>query len=107
MQQGEIWWASLPHPHRRRPVLILTRSQAINELANITIAPLTRTIRSISSEVALSRRHGVPTACAISFDNILTIPKDVLRGSITKLNSEMMERVFAAIRFALAIPDAS
>ncbi len=103
-QQGEIWWANLPAPAGRRPVLVLTRSNAIPHLTNVTVAPLTRTTRAIRSEVALSPADGVPTDCAVSLDNILTIPKSPLARRIVQLPAVRMSQVFSAIRFALAMP---
>jgi len=104
IRQGEIWWANLPVPARRRPVLILTRSDAISRLANVTVAPLTRTIRNINAEVVLSPAHGVPSVCAISLDNILTIPKTMVAQRIVKLPEETMKEAFEAIRFIFAMP---
>lgn len=102
--QGEIWWADLPQPAGRRPVLILTRSDAIPQLSNITIAPLTRTIRDIDSEVILSPAHGVPSLCAISLENILTIQKRTLDKRVLRLDNDSMTAVFSAIRYAFAMP---
>ena len=104
IRQGEIWWANLPAPARRRPVLILTRSDAIARLFNVTVAPLTRTIRNINAEVVLSLAHGVPSVCAISLDNILTVPKTMLDQRIVKLPEETMKEAFGAIRFIFAMP---
>ena len=103
--QGEIWWANLPLPAGRRPVLLLTRSDAIGHMTNVTIAPLTRTVRGIDSEVVLSPADNVPSLCAISLDNILTIRKKKLDGHITKLSDERMNEVFGAIRFVFNLPD--
>ena len=104
IQQGEIWWANLPAPAGRRPVLILTRSDAIDHMTNVTVAPLTRTIRSIDAEVVLSPGHGVPTLCAISLDNIMTVLKTILDRRIVTLPVETMGEVFEAIRFVFAMP---
>lgn len=104
IRQGEIWRANLPAPARRRPVLILTHSDAIARLLNVTVAPLTRTIRNIEAEVVLSPAHGVPSACAISLDNIMTVPKTMLDGRIVMLPEETMKEAFAAIRFVFAMP---
>jgi mRNA interferase MazF len=103
-QQSEIWWADLPRPAGRRPVLVLTRSAAIRSLSNVTIAPLTRTVRGIPAEVPLGPEDGVPTACAISLENILTVPKVMLRSRIAVLATGKMGLVFAAIRYVFAIP---
>jgi len=105
-RQAEIWWANLPPPAGRRPVLVLTRTDAAGHMANVTVAPLTRTIRGIDSEVLLSPAQGVPTACAISLDNILTIRKVVLDRRIVSLSEETMGEVFEAIRFVFAMPPA-
>lgn len=101
----DIWWASLPSPAGRRPVLILTRDDAIAHLSNVTVAPLTRTIRHIKSEVILSPECGVPTLCAVSLDNILTMPRVTLDRRIVRLGDETMKAVFEAIRYAFAMPD--
>lgn len=98
-KRGEIWWANLPPPVGRRPVLILTRSDAIGHLSNVTVAPLTRTIHGITSEVVLSPEDGVPSVCAISLDNILTIQKKSLDRAIVTLDAERISEVHTAIRF--------
>lgn len=103
-RQREIWWARLPPPAGRRPVLILTRSRAIMHLNNLTIAPLTRTIRGIQSEVFLSPADGVRTECVISCDNIATVPKLFLERRITTISKERMGEVLEAIRFAFDMP---
>ena len=103
LRQGEIWWANLPAPAGRRPVLLLTRTDAVEHMANVTVAPLTRTIRDIESEVVLSTEHGVPSLCAISLDNIVTIPKKMLDRRIVALGRETMEEVFDAVRFVFAM----
>lgn len=99
-RQGDIWWAGLPPPAGRRPVLILTRSDALLHLVSVTVAPLTRTIRHVPSEVVLSPEHGVPSACAVSLDNIVTVRKDILDRRIVQLSDDVMAEVFAAIRYA-------
>jgi len=104
LAQGEIWWANLPAPAGRRPVLLLTRTPALNVLSHVTIAPLTRTIRNIPSQVVISPAEGVPSLSAASLDSILTIPRSLLHGRIAKLSSQSMHEVFRAIRFVFGIP---
>ena len=67
-RQGDIWWAEAED--KRRPVLVVTRSEAIAVLSWILVAPLTRTIRGIPTEIHLDEDHGVDTHCAASFDNL-------------------------------------
>ena len=103
LRQGEVWWADLPEPAGRRPVLVLTRTAALDSLDNATIAPLTRTIRYIDTEVVLSPDEGVPSVCAVSLENILTIPQNLFDSPITRLSDAAMQEVFEAIRKAFAM----
>lgn len=104
LQQGSIVWAQLPPPFGRRPVLILTRDAAVGKLNALTIAPITRTIRNIPSELVLEPADGLPTVCAASMDNIFTIPRAVLAGAIANLPRSRMFQVFAAIKAAFDMP---
>ena len=104
IRQGEIWWANLPAPAGRRPVLVLTRTDAVGHMTNVTVAPLTRTIRGIDSEVMLSPDHGLPSVCAVSLDNIMTIRKAMLDRRIVTLPADTMTEVFGAVRFVFAMP---
>jgi len=104
LQQGQIWWARLARPAGRRPVVILTRSDALPHLNSATVAPLTRTVRWIRSEVVLSPEQGVPSLCAVSLDNILTIPQRTLDRHIVELSPDVMKEVLAAIRFTFGMP---
>jgi mRNA interferase MazF len=67
---------------------------------NLTVAPITRTIRNIETEVILQPADGVPTSCAITLDNIFTIQRIALGETITVLSREKLLLVFAAIRAA-------
>lgn len=70
-QQGEIWWAE--GPDKRRPVVVVTRSAVIPVLATIVVAPVTRTIREIATELPLGVEEGLPVECVATFDNLETI----------------------------------
>jgi mRNA interferase MazF len=104
VQRGEIWWAELPPPAGRRPVLLLSRDRAYRVRASITVAVVTRTVRNIPVEVALGPEDGMPTACVVNVDDILTIPKTLLRDRITSLSRERIAAVASAVRFALDLP---
>lgn len=54
MRRGEIRWYTFALPDKRRPVLILTRSEAIDYLNEIIVVPITRTIRGLATEVVLT-----------------------------------------------------
>jgi mRNA interferase MazF len=58
VNRGEIWQFSFPRPDHRRPVLILTRQDIIGHLHNVTVAPITTTIRGIPTEVIIGQNVG-------------------------------------------------
>ena len=69
--QGDVWWAEAEG--QRRPVLVVTRSEAIPVLNRILVAPVTRTLRGIPTELPLDTDDGMPEPCAASFDNLQPI----------------------------------
>ncbi len=85
-QQGEIWWAETED--KRRPVLVVTRSEAIAVLTGIVVAPVTRTIRDIPSEVRLGTDENLEVECVASFDNL----QRVLRSSLTSRIGNLGQR---------------
>ncbi len=101
MKRGEVWWADLPAPAGRRPVVLLSRDAAYAVRKSITVAPLTRTIRDIPVEVPLGREDGLPASCVASLDDITTVPKSLLRRRLVELPAARMAEIEAAIRFAL------
>jgi mRNA interferase MazF len=101
MKRGEIRWYKFKAPDKRRPVLILTRDSVLEYLGEVTIAPITSTVRNIPSEVSLSREDGVPRDCAINCDHIQTVSKARIGPQITTLTPEKLKQVRKAIIFAL------
>jgi mRNA interferase MazF len=101
MHRGEIWWANLPSPAGKRPVLLLSRESAYRVRTSITVAVVTRTIRDIPVEVVLGEEDGMPAKCVVNLDDILTIPKALLSQRITVLSDSRMASVARAIAFAL------
>ena len=103
MRRGEVWWAELPQPAGRRPVLLLSRDAAYSVRTSVTVGMITRTIRDIPTEVLLGQDDGMPAECVVNLDDILTIPKSRLTGQITTLSSEKLTAVAKAILFALDV----
>ena len=75
MKRGEVRWYKFKEPDKRRPVLILTRDSILEYLGEVTVAPVTSTIRDIPSEVYLSKHDGVPRDCVVNCDHIQTVSK--------------------------------
>ncbi len=103
MRRGEIWWANLPSPVGKRPVILLSRDKAYEVRNAVTVAEVTTTIRNIPVEVRLTKADGMPKECVVNLDTIITIPKNLVVEYITILNIKKIEEINEAIRFALDI----
>ncbi len=101
MKRGEIRWYKFKAPDKKRPVLILTRDSILEYLGEVTVAPITSTVRDIPSEVFLSNQDGMIKDCAINFDHIQTVSKGKIGSLITTLSKEKLEQVSEAMQFAL------
>ncbi len=88
-KQGEIWWAELESA--RRPVLVLTRTEAVPVLTGIVVAPVTRTIRSIPSEIRLGADEGLDTECVANFDSMQRIQRTALTTKLGDLGVRRSE----------------
>ena len=101
MHRGEIRWYRFSRPDKKRPVLILTRDSAMDVLGEVTVAPITSTVRDIPSEVVLTVADGVPRDCAINLDHIQTVPRARVGALVTSLPMNRMREVRSALLFAL------
>jgi mRNA interferase MazF len=101
MKRGEIRWYRFKPPDKQRPVLILTRDSILQYLGEVTVAPITSTVRNIPSEVLLSRQDGMPRDCAVNCDHIQTVSSGKIGALITVMTPVKMEEVSDSIRFAL------
>ena len=99
VSRGEIWWVEHPDAGRR-PACVLTRQAAIPVLNSVLVAPATRTIRDIPTEVKLTRDDGMPDDCALSFDNLTTVPKTLITTLITSVPDARLDELCDALRAA-------
>lgn len=99
VSRGDVCWLELPE-EGRRPVCVLTREAALPVLRNVTVALVTRTVRDIPTEVRLGERDGMPAECAISLDNLRTVPKAMLTERILALSGTQMHEVCTALDLA-------
>ena len=88
-KQGEIWWAELEST--RRPVLVVTRTEAVPVLTGIVVAPVTRTIRSIPTEIRLGADEGLDTECVANFDSMQRIRRAALTAKLGDLGMRRPE----------------
>jgi mRNA interferase MazF len=105
VNRGDVCWYTFKAPDKKRPVVILTRDSAIAVLHSVTVAPITPTIRSIPTEVVLTKADGLPTTCAANFDNLQTVPKSNIGDRIARLSAQKMKEAGAATSFALGFDE--
>lgn len=105
MKRGEIWWANLPHPAGRRPVILLSRDEAYMIRELVIVAPVTTRIRDIPSEVPLDIKDGLPRRCVANLDIVTTINRKNLDVKLSTLSREKLKAVDSALHFALGMED--
>lgn len=104
MRRGEVWWATLPPPWGRRPVLLLTRDEGYGTLTWIVAAAITTTLRTGGSFVRLTPdQDGVPRPCVVNADALFAMRQEWLDERITLLRPSKILEVERAIHFALAL----
>ena len=103
MKRGEIWWADLPEPCGRRPVVLLSRDDAYAVRDLVTVAPITTRIRDIPVEVPLGIAQGLSKKSVANLDSMTTVPKECLSVMVTCLNADKIAEIDEAIRFALGL----
>ena len=67
---------------KTRPALVLTREAARGAMTKVTVAPITSTVRGLSSEVPVGPDNGLDHACVVSVDNVLTVPASALGRTV-------------------------
>jgi mRNA interferase MazF len=103
VKRGDVRWYRFDKPDKSRPVVVLTRDAIIPHLGEVTVAPVTSTVRDIPSEVLLDTADGMPNACAVNCDHIQTVAKARIGSVITSLPPARMREVRAAMAVALAL----
>ena len=93
----------IAHLDQARPVLVLTRDLAREHMRNVTIAPITSTIKGLSTEVAVGRRNGLDHECVISCDNLTTIEKSRLGRQIGHFFDDQETELATAISNAFGL----
>jgi mRNA interferase MazF len=101
LRRGEVRWYRFSAPDKKRPVLILTRDSVLEYLGEVTVAPITSTVRDIPSEVALGTADGMPRECAVNLDHVQTVARNRLGALVATLPQRRMAEVREALLFAL------
>lgn len=105
MRRGAVWWALLPAPMGRRPVVFVSRNEAYAIRKRAIAAPVTTRIRGIDAEIVLGPEDGLPRASVANLDTLMTVPFSALQEYITTLSPERLGQADAALRYALGLAD--
>jgi mRNA interferase MazF len=102
LTRGEIWLLDLPHPDKRRPVLVLSRPSLIPMLHTVTVAAITSTLRGSPTEVELGAAEGLKQTSCVNLCNLFTVHQKELRNFVGTVSSEKMREVCRALVIACA-----
>src|SRR3982751_1969807 len=98
--RGQIWQFSFTRPDKRRPVLILTRTEVIDLLHTVMVAPITSSIRGAPSEVIVGIEEGLKHESAVNLDHVQTVEKARLKRFVGTLAPQKMNAVCHALAIA-------
>jgi mRNA interferase MazF len=103
MRRGDVYWARFPSPVGVRPVVLVSRDQAYSIKSRFTVVPVTRTVRGIPTEVRLGPSDGLPRVGVANADEVVTIPRGLLRERVTTLSRAKLKELDEALAFALGL----
>jgi mRNA-degrading endonuclease toxin of MazEF toxin-antitoxin module len=100
MRRGELWLAEVGR--KRRPVLLLTRSEVLDARELVTVAEVTTSIRGLAAEVDVDHADvGLDRPSVINCDGLHTITQASLTGPLGRVEDDVMRRVCSAVSYAL------
>ena len=85
---------------KTRPALVLTREAARAAMTKVTVAPITTTIKGLSSEVRVGPDNGLDHDCVVALDNVITVPVNLLGRTVGYLSAEQEVRLARAVVLA-------
>ena len=100
LKRGNIWMYKFKKPDKLRPVLILSRQDVIGLIDTVIVAPITKTIYGVPSEVIVGIDHGLKHDSAVNLDHIQTVAASKLKRYIGSLDQQVMEKICLALMIA-------
>ncbi|MGB8383206.1 MAG: type II toxin-antitoxin system PemK/MazF family toxin [Dermatophilaceae bacterium] len=85
---------------KTRPALVLTRQTARGAMTKVTVAPITTTIKGLSSEVKVGPDNGLDQDCVVALDNVITVPVTLLGRSVGYLSAQQESELARAVVLA-------
>ena len=100
MKRGEVWLAEVRR--KRRPVLVLTRSEVLDVRALVTVAELSTSARGLAAEIAIDHvAVGLDRESVINCDGLHTVAQTTLTTLVGEVDGTTMTRVCTAVSYAL------
>lgn len=100
MNRGEVWLAEIGR--KRRPVLVLTRTEVLDVRSLVTVAEISTSSRGLAAEVRFDHvAAGLDRESVINTDGLHTIAQSMLTTRVGELDAPTLERVCAAVSYAL------
>ncbi len=101
VNRGEVWRYEFRSPDKSRPVVVLSRQDAIELLHTVMVAPITSTIRGAPSEVVVGVAEGLKHESAVNLDHVQTVERARLTGYLGHLGTAKMKDVCRALAIAV------
>jgi len=95
-----VWTYRFKAPDKRRPVVILSRDEAIDALSTVMVAPVTSTMRDLPSQVVIGASEGLGHDSAVSLDHVQCVDRARLIRRIGRLSPARMREICSALAVA-------
>jgi len=100
MKRGELWLAEVGQ--KKRPVLLLTRSEVLDVRALVTVAEITTSIRGLAAEVDIDDAEaGLDRPSVVNCDGLHTVAQTSLTGPVGRVGDDVMRKVSSSLSYAL------
>ena len=104
MRRGEIYWASLPPPVGRRPVMVVLRDEGLRRKRSVVVALVSTQVRQLESEVPVGADEGLSRASVVQCDDLQAVDRSLLESRrIGRIGLAKLEALNEAIRYALDV----
>jgi mRNA interferase MazF len=103
--RGDIWLYTFRPPDKRRPVVVLSRQSAIDQLHTVMAAPVTSTIYGAPSEVIVGPDEGLKHTCAVNLDHVQTVEKSRLTTYVGSMGPAKLRDICRALAIATGCAD--
>jgi mRNA interferase MazF len=107
ISRGDIWNYEFRRPDKRRPVVVLSRPEALSVLHTVIVAPITSTIRGLPSEVLVGTAEGLKHDSAVNLDHIQTVERALLSHYLGRLDDTKLRAVCRALAVATGCDSSS